>query len=105
LLYAISRRVREIGLRMALGASPGSILRMVAGQSLLLAATGTAIGLGLSLVAVRPLSMFLVPEVRPTDAVNFVVVACGLGLVAALATISPTVRALRVDPVEALRHD
>jgi predicted permease len=105
LLYAVSRRVREIGLRMALGASPGSILRMVAGQSLLLAATGTAIGLGLSLVAVRPLSMFLVPEVRPTDAVNFVVVACGLGLVAALATISPTVRALRVDPVEALRHD
>jgi ABC-type lipoprotein release transport system permease subunit len=49
--------------------------------------------------------MFLVPEVRPTDPMNFVAVACGLSLVAALATLSPVVRALRVDPAVALRHE
>jgi putative ABC transport system permease protein len=64
-----------------------------------------AIGLGLAVVAVRPLSMFLVPGVRPTDPANFVVVACALSLVAALATVAPTLRALRVDPAVALRHE
>jgi ABC-type lipoprotein release transport system permease subunit len=49
--------------------------------------------------------MFLVPGVRPTDATNFVVVAIALSLVAALATVAPTLRALRIDPAVALRHE
>jgi putative ABC transport system permease protein len=78
---------------------------MVAGQSLKLVGTGMAIGLAIAVVVVRPLSMFLVPEVRPTDPMNFVAVACVLALVAGLATVAPTARALRVDPAVALRHE
>jgi ABC-type antimicrobial peptide transport system permease subunit len=105
LLYAVSRRVREIGIRVALGATPARILSMVAGESARLVAVGAAIGLAVAVFAVRPLSMFLVPEVRANDPVNFLAVACGLALVAALATVAPTLRALRVDPAVSLRHE
>jgi predicted permease len=105
LLYAIQQRIREIGIRVALGATPGDVLAMVVGQSLRLVAAGMAIGLAVAMVAVRPLSMFLVPEVRPADPMNFVAVASVLALVAGLATLAPTARALRVDPAVALRHE
>jgi ABC-type antimicrobial peptide transport system permease subunit len=105
LLYATEQRIREIGIRVALGATPGDVLAMVVGQSLRLVIAGVGIGLSLAAVAVRPLSMFLVPEVRPADPMNFVAVACALALVAALATVAPTARALRVDPAVALRHE
>jgi len=105
LLYAIQQRIREIGIRVALGATRGNIFAMVAGQSLRLVTAGVGIGLAVAVVAVRPLSMFLVPEVRPADPMNFVAVACVLSLVAGLATVAPTARALRVDPAVALRHE
>jgi putative ABC transport system permease protein len=66
---------------------------------------GIAIGMALAVFAVRPLAMFLAPEVRPTDLTNFVVVGAVLALVALAATVAPAVRALRVDPVVALRHE
>jgi len=105
LLYAVSRRVREIGLRVALGATPRSILRLVAGQSAVLVGTGVAVGMALSVLAVRPLAMFLIPEVRPADPWNFAAVALVLLVVGLVATLSPAVHALRVDPVVALRHE
>jgi putative ABC transport system permease protein len=105
LLYATQQRIREIGIRVALGATPANVLAMVVGQSLRLVTAGVIIGLALAAIAVRPLSMFLVPEVRPADPLNFVAVACVLALVAALATVAPTARALRVDPAVALRHE
>jgi ABC-type antimicrobial peptide transport system permease subunit len=105
LLYAIHRRTREIGIRVALGATPGNVMAMVAGQSFRLVTAGTVVGLAVAVFAVRPLSMFLVPEVRPADPLNFVAVACVLALVAGLATVAPTARALRVDPMVALRHE
>jgi predicted permease len=105
LLYATERRTGEIGIRVALGATPGNVLAMVAVQSGRLVATGMAIGLAMAVFAVRPLSMFLVPEVHATDPINFVAVACVLALVAGVATVAPTVRALRVDPAVALRHE
>jgi predicted permease len=105
LLYAIQQRIREIGIRVALGATPANVLAMVVGQSLRLVTAGVVIGLALAAVAVRPLSMFLVSEVHPSDPMNFVAVACALALVAGLATVAPTVRALRVDPAVALRHE
>jgi putative ABC transport system permease protein len=105
LLFAIQQRTREIGIRVALGAAPGDVLGMVVGQSFKLVAAGMAIGLAVAAAAVRPLSMFLVPEVRPADPLNFVAVACVLALVAGLATVAPTARALRVDPAVALRHE
>ena len=101
----MSRRIREIGLRVALGATPAGILRLVLRQSAVLSAAGIGIGMALAVFAVRPLAMFLSPEVRPTDLTNFVVVGAVLAAVAAAATVSPAVRALRVDPVEALRHE
>jgi putative ABC transport system permease protein len=81
------------------------VLKIVIGQSSKLVAAGIAIGMAIALVAVRPLSMFLVPEVRPADPMNFAAVACVLAVVAGLATVAPTVRALRVDPAVALRHE
>jgi putative ABC transport system permease protein len=105
LLYAIHQRTREIGIRVALGATPGNVFVMVVGRSFRLVTAGAVIGLAVAVVAVRPLSMFLVPEVRPADPLNFVAVACVLALVAGLATVVPTARALRVDPVVALRHE
>jgi ABC-type antimicrobial peptide transport system permease subunit len=105
LLYSVSRRLPEIGLRMALGASPGSVLRLVVRQSAVLAGAGSAIGLLIAVFAVRPLAMFLLPEVRPSDPTTFALVAAALFLVAIAATVGPALRALRVDPVVALRHE
>jgi predicted permease len=105
LLYSVSRRIREIGLRMALGATPRGILGLVVRQSAVLVGTGVAVGTALSAMAVRPLAMFLIPEVRPADPANFALVGVVLGLAALAATLSPAIRALRVDPLTALRHE
>jgi predicted permease len=105
LLYTVSRRVREIGVRMALGAGPGGILRLVLRHSLGLAGAGIAAGLAIAIFAVRPLAMFLIPDVRPGDPVNFAAVCGVLFLVTMLATAAPAIRALRIDPLQALRHD
>jgi predicted permease len=105
LLYSVSRRVREIGLRVALGATQGDVLGLIVRQSAVLVGTGVAIGLMLSILAVHPLAMFLIPEVRPADPTNFAIVGLVLGLVSLIATLSPAIRALRVDPVVALRHE
>jgi len=105
LAYAVSRRIREIGLRMALGADSCAIVRMVIGQSLSLVATGVAIGLALAVFATRPLAMFLVPELSTTDPATFVAVLAVLVTVALAATLGPALRAVRVDPVIALRYE
>ena len=105
LLYSVTRRIREIGLRIALGASPRSVLVLVLRQSAGMAASGIAIGLTLAIFAVRPLAMFLIPEVHPTDPSTFVAVAAVLLAVALAATISPALRALRVDPITALHYE
>lgn len=105
LLYSVSRRLPEIGVRMALGASPASVLRLVVRQSAWLAGVGAAIGLAIAIFAVRPLAFFLLPEVSTGDPATFAIVAGAMFLVAVAATIGPALRALRVDPVVALRHD
>jgi predicted permease len=105
LAFTISRRIREIGLRMALGASPRTVLWMVFRDSLLLVSVGITIGLGIALVATQPLAMFLVPGLSPTDPLTFVAVIALLGAVAVAATIGPALRALHVDPMIALRYE
>ena len=105
LAYAVSRRIREIGLRVALGATPGAVLSLVLRQSGSLVAAGLAIGLAIAALVVRPLSFFLVPQVRPGDPANFLAVAGVLAFVALAATTAPALRALRVDPTVALRHE
>jgi predicted permease len=105
LLYAVTRRTREISLRVALGATRANILRLIVSESAILVGCGIAIGLGLAVFAVRPLAMFLIADVHPADVTNFVEVAVVLCLVAALAIVSPALRALRADPMTALRHE
>src|SRR5258707_474567 len=105
LAYAVSRRIREIGLRMALGADSRAIVGMVIVQSLSLVATGVAIGLGLAVFATKPLAMFLVPELSTTDPATFLAVLAVLLAVALAATLGPALRAVRVNPVIALRYE
>jgi predicted permease len=103
LAFAVSRRVREIGVRIALGASTSHVLRIVIGQAMALVGTGVASGLALALMATRPLAGFLSAGVSATDPTTLVAVAAMLGLTALVAAFVPAVRALRLDPMRALR--
>ena len=105
LFYTVSRRIREIGLRVALGARPASILRMVFGESFLLVSLGFGIGLGIALLITRPLAMFLVPGLSPADPLSYLAVTAVLTIVAITATTAPALHALRVDPLTALRYE
>lgn len=105
LAYSVSRRVREIGVRVAMGAGPWRVARLVFGQSLALVAAGSGAGMAVAYFATQPLARFLVPGVRPGDPLTFTLVGGVLALVAAAATAGPVWRALRVDPASALRQE
>jgi ABC-type antimicrobial peptide transport system permease subunit len=105
LLYSVSSRTREIGLRVALGATPADVLRIILRHSLALVSIGMISGLALSFVAMRPLALFLVPDLSTFDSTAFLAVIGVLAAVALLATLAPAIRALRVDPMIALRYE
>ena len=100
----VSQRVHEIGIRIALGAQPSSILRMILGQGLLLAMLGVGIGIAGAL-ALGSLVKSLLFEVAPTDPVTFAGVALVLIAAAMIATYLPARRAAAVDPIIALRAE
>ena len=102
--YSASQRTHEIGLRIALGAVDLDILRIVLGQGLRLIGIGVLIGAGIALAASRALSSLLV-GVSASDPITYVSVAVLLGAVATVAGYMPARRAIRVDPVLALRHE
>jgi len=102
--YIVSERTHEIGIRLALGAQRRNILRMVLRQGLRLAIAGAAVGLGCALI-VSHLMAGLLYGVRPTDPLTFAGVALLLIGVALLACYIPARRAIRVDPLVALRHE
>jgi len=102
--YAAAQRTQEIGIRMALGAEPRDVLKMVLSRSLMMIAAGVAIGMILSVVGARALGSFLV-GVSPSDPVTFGVVMALLLSVALLACLIPAYRATRVDPLVALRYE
>ena len=104
LSYTVNQRAREIGIRMALGAQPSGVLRLVVGQGMALALAGAAIGLGAAFVLTRSMGTLLF-GVTPTDPVTFILVPLGLALVALVASYLPARRATRVDPVAALRAE
>lgn len=103
LSYSVSRRAREIGLRMALGASPKSILRLVLGEGATIIGAGLAVGMIASLFVTRPLAMFLVAGLNPFDPLTYMIVALVMIIVGCFASIKPAIRALRSDPAVALR--
>jgi len=102
--YAVSQRAHEMGVRIALGAGPGSVLRMILGQGLRLAVTGVGLGLAASFVLSRLMSGLLF-GVKPSDPETFVFVTAALLVVALAACWIPARKATRVDPVVALRYE
>jgi putative ABC transport system permease protein len=102
--YAVSRRTREIGVRMALGAEPRAVLRLVVGQGMGVALAGAGVGLVAALLLTRMMAGILY-GVRPTDPVTYVTVAAVLLAIALAASWIPARRAARIDPMKALRSE
>jgi putative ABC transport system permease protein len=102
--YSVSQRTREIGLRMAIGARPGHVLRMVVGGGMKLALGGVAIGVAGAMAAARFVETMLF-EVTTSDPVTYIATSLALLAVAALACWVPARRAMRVDPIVALQQE
>ncbi|HEX5226222.1 MAG TPA: ABC transporter permease [Bryobacteraceae bacterium] len=100
--YSVSRRTREVGIRMALGASRAHILRLIVGQGAALSVLGIVVGLGLSIFLTRFLARMLF-GVATTDPLTFAAVGLALALVAVAASFLPALRGARADPLVALR--
>jgi putative ABC transport system permease protein len=104
LSYLVSRRTREIGIRVAIGAGRSHVLRLVLESGLVLALVGVGIGIGIALM-VSPLMRTLLHEISPTDPLTFATVGGTLTVVAILASLVPAWRATRVDPTVALKAE
>jgi predicted permease len=104
LSYEVSRRTREIGIRMALGARPESVLKLVLREGTVLAVVGAGVGIGVALGVMRYLSSMLY-DVHANDPLTMIAVAVLLTMVALTACYIPARKATRVDPVIALRYE
>ena len=104
LAYIVAERTREIGVRMALGATPGGVRRMVVTQGAKVVLFGVAIGVGVALLSTRALGTLLF-NVQAVDPMMFVAMSGMLIAVGMLASYLPARRASRVDPIESLRGD
>jgi putative ABC transport system permease protein len=102
--YSVTQRTQEMGIRIALGAQPRDVARLVLGEGMRLAVAGVALGIVAALVLTRLLRTLLF-EVRSTDPVTFAAVCGVLALIAAIAIFIPARRATRVDPMVTLRYE
>jgi putative ABC transport system permease protein len=100
----VTRRTQEIGIRMALGAQPGDILRSLLVEGARMAAFGVAIGIAASLVITR-LMFSLLFGISATDPLTFVSLALLLAVAALVASYIPARQAMRIDPIVALRYE
>ena len=102
--YLVTERRREIGIRVALGASTGGIVKLVLRQGLSITVIGIVLGIG-GAVALGQVTQSLLFYVSPTDPVTFITVALVILAVALLACVVPANRAMRVDPLVAIRNE
>ena len=103
--YSVTRRRREIGIRMAVGAGRANIVRLVLAEAVWLVGLGATVGVVAALLLTRPLAAFLVPGVSPADPVSYAAVLLVLTLTALAASAVPVMRAIGVSPTRALRAD
>lgn len=103
--YSVARRTREIGVRIAVGATSRDVSRMVFGDSARLILIGLAIGLAIAFFVTKPLTMFLIPGLSPSDPLTYFVVMLVLTGAGLIATLGPVQRALAVDPAASLRYE
>lgn len=103
--YAVMRRTREIGIRMAVGASRTNISGMILRNVSLLTLSGSAVGLFLAWFVTKPLAMFLVPGLKPSDPLGFGAVLAVMIAMGLLAAWGPVHRAMSIDPNSALRYE
>jgi predicted permease len=104
LSFSVSRRLRELGVRMALGAGRWRVMRQVLGQSAVLVAAGLVAGVTMAIALSRLLRTLLF-GVRPGDPATIVAMACAIAVAAILASVPPALRASRIDPIVALREE
>jgi ABC-type antimicrobial peptide transport system permease subunit len=102
--FAVSRRMREMGIRLALGAPPRSLMRLVLGEGVRLGVIGVVIGLA-GAAALTRLMQGMIYGVSPLDPVTFAAVGTALLGVAFLASYAPARRAVQADPLESIRSD
>jgi ABC-type antimicrobial peptide transport system permease subunit len=103
--FGASRRVREIAIRMSLGASRASVIGLVLRDASFVAGVGMALGIAASLAVTRPLAAFLVDGLSPHDPLSYLGTVAALAVVAIAASWIPAWRAARVDPVVVLRQE
>jgi putative ABC transport system permease protein len=102
--YSVQQRTRDLGLRMAIGAAPGDVLKLIVGGALKLALAGVVLGLA-GAAAFARLAQTLLFEVTPSDPASYAATAAVLFSVAMIACYAPTRRAMRVDPTTALQAE
>src|SRR5262249_12073360 len=100
--YSVSRRTQELGIRLPLGARPGAVLGLIVSEPLVFTLTGIAVGVPCAIALARLITHLLF-NVTPYDAVTLAMVSFGLAAVGALASYVPARRAMKLDPLVALR--